>query len=294
MMIKDKDLYYVGGVVRDEILGIESVDIDLCYEGDAIEFSQKLGLNIIKTNPDFGTVRVLLDNREIDIASTRKEIYPKKGHLPKVTEIGCPLDEDLNRRDFTINALAKRTTDGKIFDIFGGKKDLENKKLRILHNQSFIDDPTRIIRGLKFSARFNMELEETTKKLQEEYLNNINYDMSYHRLKNELVDTFNLNKSVILNKFIVSGIYRLLGENIQKPKINIAAISEIENTMKDIKDSDTWLVYLSFFDLSNLGLTRSEKRILEWAERLNSEKAGNNTPPLSIVINKLKHSCNLS
>ncbi|MBR6126414.1 tRNA nucleotidyltransferase, partial [bacterium] len=76
MIIEDKKLYQVGGVVRDEILGIESVDVDFCYEGNAIEFAQNSGLNIVKTNPAFGTVRVQLGNKEIDIASTRSEEYP--------------------------------------------------------------------------------------------------------------------------------------------------------------------------------------------------------------------------
>ena len=99
MELKDKNLYYVGGVVRDEILNTPSFDIDYCYEGNAIEFAQNL--NVIKTNPDFGTVRVLCEGKEIDIASTREESYPYAGHLPVVPTIGCPLRDDLKRRDFT-------------------------------------------------------------------------------------------------------------------------------------------------------------------------------------------------
>ena len=72
--LKDKNLYYVGGVVRDEILGIQSFDTDLCYEGNAIEFVQKKGLNIKTVNPDFDTVRVLSDDGEIDIASTKNTL----------------------------------------------------------------------------------------------------------------------------------------------------------------------------------------------------------------------------
>ena len=112
--IKDKNLYFVGGVVRDAFLNISSFDIDFCYEGNAIEFAKNL--NVIKTNPDFGTVRVQSEEGEIDIASTRMETYPKSGHLPVVKEIGCPLKEDLKRRDFTINALAKSTLTGEVVD----------------------------------------------------------------------------------------------------------------------------------------------------------------------------------
>ena len=85
-----------------------------------------------------------VDGREVDFASTRSESYPKKGHLPVVSNIGCALKDDLKRRDFTINAMAKRTTDGEVIDIFSGKEDIKAKKIRVLHNESFIDDPTRI------------------------------------------------------------------------------------------------------------------------------------------------------
>lgn len=91
MSLKDENLYFIGGVVRDEMLGIPSLDTDYCYEGDAIEFAKQKGLNILRENPAFGTVRVLFEDKEIDIASTREEFYPQKGHLPVVSNIGCAL-----------------------------------------------------------------------------------------------------------------------------------------------------------------------------------------------------------
>ncbi len=285
MKLSDKNLYYIGGVVRDEFLGTKSFDVDLCYEGNAIEFAKSKNLDIIKENPDFGTVRALIDGTEVDIASTRCETYPKKGHLPKVENIGCPLREDLIRRDFTINAMAKRTTDGKIIDFFDGQKDIKDKCLRVLHRNSFIDDPTRIIRGLKFSVRFGFELSEDTKVLQEEYLENINYDMSYHRVKKELAETFMLNKKEAYERFVNQKIYKLLGENQIIPDFS-ADIAK-----KHIDDNPTefcWLIWLSGFDLSNLELTRAEKRILEWAEKLKTQAPSNNTPPESVIIDKIR------
>ena len=281
-MLKDKNLYYVGGVVRDEFLGKESVDTDFCYEGNAIDFSKNL--NVIKENPDFGTVRVLYEGSEIDIASTRTETYPKKGHLPLVKNIGCSLKDDLKRRDYTINAMAKRTTDGEIVDYFEGQNDIKNKTLRVLHDESFIDDPTRIIRGLKFSVRFGFELDNHTKKLQEDYLNNVNYDMSYFRLKKELVETFNLNKQEAFDKFIEQKMYRLLGNN--QPEI-IKKI-KIEKYLKDKSAENIWLIYMSFFNLENLPLTKAEKRILEWADKLEKQKVNHNTPNDSIIINEIR------
>ena len=189
--IKDTSnkLFFIGGVVRDELLGRESFDIDITCVGNAIEYCSKFG-EVVQVNPDFGTVRVKLsplirpsgtfsrigekDMIIVDFASTRSESYPRKGHLPVVDKIGCSLKEDVMRRDFTINALAKSVTTGEIVDYTGGLDDLKNKKLRVLHDKSFIDDPTRIIRALKFSVRFGFELDEHTKKLQQDYLDNIN------------------------------------------------------------------------------------------------------------------------
>ena len=285
-MLKDKNLYYIGGVVRDEILNVPSFDTDYCYEGNAIEFAQNKGLNIIKTNPDFGTVRVLTDKGEIDIASTRTETYPRKGHLPKVENIGCELEKDLIRRDFTINALAKRTTDGELIDYFNGIKDIKNKTLRVLHKNSFIDDPTRIIRGLKFSVRFGFELSEETRRLQEEYLSNINYDMSYHRVKKELKETFSLNNPEVFDKFTEQGIYKLLGADVVQSKISGESIKE---GIEDFKTENLWLIYLSPYlkESTQLPMSRAEKRILSWVERLKTEKAGNNTPNESIIIRRI-------
>lgn len=298
-------LFYIGGVVRDELLDKQSIDIDITYVGNAIEYCSKFG-EVIQINPDFGTVRVKipssphreiadfvpstgsehnvseeLNNVIVDFASTRSETYPKKGHLPVVEKIGCSLKEDVLRRDFTINALAKSITTGEIVDYVGGLKDLKNKKLRVLHDNSFIDDPTRIIRGLKFAMRFNFELEEHTKKLQDEYLKNINYDMSYKRIKKELIETFNAPLSNItkeykkqrtFERFINEKIYKLVTPNdVEIPSINIEELIEmycldidchIANAPRN--DEHIWLIYVGVLkDLSRLPLTKIEQKILD-------------------------------
>jgi len=255
--IKDKNLFYIGGIVRDEILGRKSFDIDITYVGNAIEYCSKYG-DVIQENPDFGTVRVNVDGREVDFASTRSESYPHKGHLPVVKKIGCSLKEDVMRRDFTINALAKNTLTGEIVDYTGGLEDLKNKKLRVLHDESFIDDPTRIIRGLKFSVRFGFELDEHTKYLQDEYLSAVNYDMSYKRVKKELIETFNLNSQLAFEKFINEGIYKLLTEDeVKLPDVNI------QKLISDYGVEFPWIVYAGVCDLSRLPLTKVEQKILD-------------------------------
>lgn len=258
--IKDTSnkLFYIGGVVRDELLGRKSFDIDITYVGNAIEYCSKFG-EVVQENPDFGTVRVNVGGKEVDFASTRSEKYPKKGHLPVVVKIGCSLKEDVMRRDFTINALAKSVTTGEIVDYTGGLEDLRNKKLKVLHDESFIDDPTRIIRGLKFSIRFGFGLDEHTRKLQEKYLANINYDMSYKRVKKELIETFNLNSQEVFERFINENIYKLVTENdVNIPDVNI------EKLVNEYKPEYIWLVYVGvLIDLSKLPLTKIEQKILD-------------------------------
>lgn len=274
-------LFYIGGVVRDELLGRESLDVDITYVGNAIEYCSKFG-EVVQVNPDFGTVRVAIPFHPspcttsptveasgevtVDFASTRSESYPQKGHLPVVEKIGCSLKEDVMRRDFTINALAKSVTTGEIVDYVGGLEDLKNKKLRVLHDESFIDDPTRIIRGLKFATRFGFELEEHTKKLQDEYLANINYDMSYKRVKKELIETFSLNSQSAFQKFIDQKIYKLVTPNdVEIPKVDVEKF--INKYLADRPSScpaAIWLVYVGILgDLSRLPLTKIEQKILD-------------------------------
>ena len=282
-------LFYIGGVVRDELLGRKSIDIDITYVGNAIEYCSKFG-EVVQENPDFGTVRVAInplpnfshshsDNCEIlpshrergqkvtvDFASTRSESYPRKGHLPVVEKIGCSLKEDVMRRDFTVNALAKSVTTGEIVDYVGGLEDLKNKKLRVLHDESFIDDPTRIIRGLKFATRFGFELEEHTKKLQDEYLANINYDMSYKRVKKELIETFSLNSQSAFKAFIDQKIYKLVTLNdVKMPKVNIEnLVTTYLAAQPPSYPAALWLIYVGILcDLSRLPLTKIEQKILD-------------------------------
>lgn len=256
--LKDKNLYYIGGVVRDEILGLESFDIDLTYQGDAINFSKQLEYECIQVNEPFGTVRMLIDGEEVDIASTRDEVYDKKGHLPTVFDIGCDLKKDVLRRDFTINSLAKSTLTNEIVDYTSGVNDIKNKTLRVLHDGSFIDDPTRIVRGLKFAVRFGFELDEHTKDLQEKYLKNINYDMSFKRLKKELIETFNLNKQTAFDRFITQNIYKLLGDT----KLYDFR-EDIEALINRYPVRNVWIVYTGWHDgIDNLPLTKEEQKII--------------------------------
>lgn len=172
--INDMRAYLVGGCVRDLLLGVKNLDLDIVIEGNGIKFSEELArafnTRLIR-HKRFGTATVeLLSHRlKIDIATARKEFYPEPAHLP-VVENGS-LKDDLKRRDFTINAMAvniNREGFGKLLDLFGGAQDLTNRKIRVLHDLSFIDDPTRILRGVRFEQRYNFRFEPKTLKLLKE------------------------------------------------------------------------------------------------------------------------------
>lgn len=263
-------IYLIGGIVRDLFLQKEIFDIDVTVEGDAIAFCHKLTdqklCKIVKVQEELKTARVVFPNKvEIDFASTRQEFYPRRGHLPVVVRIGCTLEEDVYRRDFTVNSLAvslNKKTYGNVVDYVGGIEDLKNKKLRVLHDNSFNEDPSRIIRGLKFAARFNFHREAHTKELQEKYINSqLHDDISWTRIKSELKQAFSLNIPRVYDMFIVNENYKLIyGE-----KTDIKGL-EIKTLVDKYNPTFEWLVYLGTVlkDEKIIGafcFTRNEKKV---------------------------------
>jgi tRNA nucleotidyltransferase (CCA-adding enzyme) len=166
---RGEKLYLVGGVVRDLLLGQANFDLDLVVEGSAIELAQQLkGINKAKitTHPRFNTAKLQWQGRSLDLATARTETYQKPGALPTV--IPSPIDKDLFRRDFTINAMAICLNPGdygQLVDPYGGRDDLQAKRIRILHDQSFTDDATRIWRALRYEQRLDFHLERKTQSL---------------------------------------------------------------------------------------------------------------------------------
>jgi tRNA nucleotidyltransferase (CCA-adding enzyme) len=157
-------VYLVGGAVRDLLLGRGRVDVDLVVEGDAATLAERLGAEV-RSHERFATAKVRLDGHEVDIASARSERYPQPGALP-VVEAAATVEEDLGRRDFTVNAMAIPLAGApRLIDPHGGQADLTAKRLRVLHPRSFEDDPTRAIRAARYAARFGFELEPETERL---------------------------------------------------------------------------------------------------------------------------------
>ena len=189
---KSQPVYVVGGFVRDFLIGRENLDIDIVVEGDAIDFAHQLaeawGVQL-QTHHQFKTGTITrLDGLKLDFVSARNETYPSPGALPSV-EYGT-IAEDLRRRDFSINALAMRLqpdTFGKLVDCTEGLQDLRAGRIRVLHEQSFIDDPTRIFRAIRYEARYNFQIVEDDRK---RILNAINQGVlnliSGQRIRNEI------------------------------------------------------------------------------------------------------------
>lgn len=160
-------LYLVGGTVRDLIIGAGSKDIDMVVEGDTAErlathLQQRLG-GTLSCHVEFGTCTLALeDGPTIDVATAREEVYAHPGALPEVTP--SSLKQDLARRDFTINAMALRLQPEPqlLVDPYGGKHDLARKLLRVLHPLSFVEDPTRLLRGARLAGRLAFDFEADT------------------------------------------------------------------------------------------------------------------------------------
>ncbi len=171
--LADRDgyrVFVVGGFVRDLILGVENLDIDLVVEGDGPGFARSLAEFLcgrVRVHDKFGTAMVILhDNFRIDVATARTEYYEYPAALPKV-EVSS-LKQDLYRRDFTINAMAVTLSArnfGKLVDYFGGRRDLEEGIIRVLYNLSFVEDPTRILRAVRFEQRYVFRIETQTLSL---------------------------------------------------------------------------------------------------------------------------------
>jgi len=203
--------YAVGGCVRDWLLGVaRTTDLDVALAGDGIVFANRVAKALgtsVKPHEQFGTATLVIeqapgDSRRpkkttpapssaplrIDVASCRKERYAEPAAYPKVTS--GSLQDDLFRRDFTINAMAVAINPkpfGQLIDPFGGFQDLQARRLRILHPNSFLDDPSRILRAVRFAQRFGLTLEpKTAQCLRQAVASGVLSRLNRGRLRKEL------------------------------------------------------------------------------------------------------------
>ena len=191
-------VYLVGGAVRDVLLGEQSLDLDVMVEGDAIALADGLARALggeSHPHEKFHTAVVTALNESgrpirVDLASARTEFYDAPGALPEVER--STLRHDLARRDFTINAMATslRPDDlGATYDFFGGYPDLRRATVRVLHNLSFVEDPTRLLRAIRYEARLGFRMDSHTLSLARGCIEmRLVGDLSSARLRDELLD----------------------------------------------------------------------------------------------------------
>jgi len=173
---EDINAFVVGGFVRDALLGIDDKDIDIVVESNAIDFAKIIAekfdvgnrhaCSLPVIHNGFKTATIEINGYRIDFATARKERYKKPAALPSITP--ATIREDLFRRDFTINAIAVSLNEknfGKLVDYYHGQEDLKAKKIRVMHGKSFIDDPTRIFRAIRFQKKLGFSIEPHTQKL---------------------------------------------------------------------------------------------------------------------------------
>lgn len=243
-------VFLVGGTVRDLLLGNRNLDIDIVIEGDGIRFARQLAKEYkakIKTHERFSTAKVIfpavkeLDNElTVDIATARTEYYEKPAALPKVEM--SSIKKDLYRRDFTINTLAVRLNRegyGTLIDFFGGQRDIKEKVIRVLHNLSFIEDPTRAFRAVRFAERFGFRISKHTMNLMRSAQKLALFDhLSGSRLYDELLLTFHETEPVkALKRLSENDLLKVIHPSLQ---FN----DEIEDLLNIVHETIAWYLLL--------------------------------------------------
>ncbi len=268
--------YVVGGFVRDLFLGRENLDIDIVIEGDGIVFARGLAgrLNArITTHERFKTAVLLIpDGFRIDVATARLEYYEHPGALPSIEVSSLKLD--LYRRDFTINALAVALNPdrfGELIDFFGGQRDIKDRTIRVIHNLSFVEDPTRALRAVRFAEKFAFRIGGHTLNLIKnavrfDILKGIAGSRILYELKNILEEERSKETITSLHSL---GLLRLIHPGIRWDE-------EMESLYERTKEALSWhrLLYtderIERWSVLFLALTDSlpERELIGLAERL--------------------------
>ncbi|MCS6773511.1 MAG: CCA tRNA nucleotidyltransferase [Thermoflexales bacterium] len=232
-------VYLVGGAVRDWLLGVPAIDdLDFVVEGNALTLAETLRAReggAAHAYPRFGTATWFLDGAAVDIAAARKETYPHPASLPVVSP--TDLETDLHRRDFTVNAMALRLRDAALIDPLSGQRDLAARSLRALHPNSFVDDPTRLLRGARYAARLGFSLAPETQGWMAAGLPYLRA-LSGERVKYDLELIFEEPTAAqALSLLSEWGAFRTLGI----PVPDAAALQQrFEAIQSILEDSETW------------------------------------------------------
>jgi tRNA nucleotidyltransferase (CCA-adding enzyme) len=245
--------YLVGGSVRDLLLRKNNLDIDLVIEGDGVLFAQAFGEQLhakVKPHHAFGTAQIIHNDLRIDVATARTEYYESPAALPKVET--SSIKKDLYRRDFTINTLAIKLSPpdfGLLFDFFGAQRDLKEKTIRVLHNLSLVEDPTRAFRAIRFSERFGFRLSRHTATLIKSALDMHLFDrLSGPRLYYELLQALlETNPLLTLKKLSDYGLLKVIHRDLTFDK-------KLESGLSSMSETIAWYNLLYLDEKADQGL----------------------------------------
>ena len=245
------DLFLVGGTVRDLLLDLHPEDLDLVVVGDpntVDEWILTRGIfGEILSRSQFYTYSFLKDGVNIDLALARKEVYDSPGVLPTIEP--ATIEEDLPRRDFLINAMAislNSETFGDLIDPLGGRLDLNNQVIRVQHPNSFIEDPTRIFRAVRYSVRLGFSIEDDTFGQIREGLKYIN-EVSGDRIREELDKVFQENDVLVMLKVLQDcGVFQLIHHSFGLGNMIFDNIDETNLAIQKSKNQLFFLAILVF------------------------------------------------
>jgi tRNA nucleotidyltransferase (CCA-adding enzyme) len=245
--------YLVGGSVRDLLRGEENLDLDIVIEGDGILFARTIGEKLhakVRTHQKFGTAQIFPDTFKLDVATARTEYYESPAALPKVET--SSIKKDLYRRDFTINTLAVKLNPrdfGILTDFFGGQRDLREKAIRVLHNLSFVEDPTRAFRAVRFSERFGFKISKHTENLIKSTIEMNLFDkLSGPRLYEELLLSFKETDPIrTLKRVSEFGLLKVIHPNL-------VFTEELEATLGSMHETLSWFNLLFLEEKPDTGV----------------------------------------
>jgi tRNA nucleotidyltransferase (CCA-adding enzyme) len=297
-------VYLVGGFVRDLLLGRPNYDVDIAVEGDGIQFARRLAQRLggrVRPHQKFQTAVVLLppgalgerpawlpsgqDPFHIDVATTRTEFYDYPAALPSVEHASAR--QDLFRRDFTINAMAislKGEDLGEVLDFFGGFRDLHNGVIRVLHNLSFIEDPTRIFRAVRYENRYGFRMDEQTRALAKACVEmRLVGDLSSARLRDELVSLLDeADVAWTLQRLFELGVARQVHPKLATGERTVDLIQRLDVLVREFGlegDVVRWRLRLAAVTRN---MTHDE--LFMWLERLRLRHADAHVVRKSVVL----------
>jgi tRNA nucleotidyltransferase (CCA-adding enzyme) len=297
-------VYLVGGFVRDLLLEQPNVDVDVAVEGDGIDFAARLALQLggrIRAHRKFKTAVVLLppsilgetasclrpsgEPFHVDVATTRTEFYDYPAALPRVEH--ASIRQDLFRRDFTINAMAisLRGKDfGAVIDFFGGLRDLREGTIRVLHNLSFIEDPTRIFRAVRYENRYGFRMDEQTKAFARQCVDmHLVGDLSSVRLREELIPLLSeADVEWTLGRLFELGVAREVHPRLATGEKTVALVRRLDSLVRDLALADEVVPWR----LRLMAITRNmdHDELYMWLDKLKLKRSDSDVVRQGVVL----------